>query len=94
MALLAAQRDATWHSRPSTTGAKRWHVVSADGVTPACRAQMVLQDDMAIEASEVMESRRCQRPGCKQLWPVVEANTEVRQVHSGEKGNLRNDYEK
>ncbi len=74
MTLMAAQRDAMWHSNPSTSGGKRWHVVSADGVTPACGAQMMLQDDMAIQASEVMQSSRCQRPGCKQLWPHAEAN--------------------
>lgn len=66
---MAAQRDATWHSRPSRSGAKRWHVVSVDGVSPACGAQMVLQEDAAIKAEDVAQSGRCQRPGCKQLWP-------------------------
>ena len=74
MTLMAAQRDATWYSHPSTTGGKRWHVVSADGVSPACGAQMVLQDDMGIQAEEVPNNSRCQRPGCKQLWPQAEAN--------------------
>ncbi len=77
MVVLAAQSDATWHRRPSTTGSKRWHVVSDEGATPACGAPMMLQDDRAIDAAEVPQSSRCQRPGCKQLWPDVKA-------HSGE----------
>lgn len=77
MVVMAAQRDATWHRSPSTSGSKRWHIVSADGVSPACGAPMMLQDDMAIDAAEVTQFSRCQRPGCKQLWPDVKA-------HSGE----------
>lgn len=87
MALLAAQRDATWHTRPSTTGAKRWHVVSTDGVTPACGAQMVLQDDKAVQAEEVAISSRCQRPGCRQLWPQAKANLERKDRHVEEDRN-------
>lgn len=66
----AAQRDATWHSRPSATGAKRWHVLSVDGVTPACGGQMVLQADRAVDFNEVPASGQCMRPGCKQRWPT------------------------
>lgn len=81
---LAAPRDASWHPRPSTTGPKRWHVVSADGVTPACGAQMLLQDDAAIPLEEVAQSSRCQRSGCKQLWPQsVEAHNGVHE-HIGQ----------
>lgn len=66
---MAAQRDATWHAHPSRAGVKRWHVLSVDGVSPACGAQLVLQNDAAIQAEEVAQRSRCQRPGCKQLWP-------------------------
>lgn len=69
MTVMAAQREQRGTADPQQRGGKRWHVVSADGVTPACGAPMLLQNDMTIPAAEVMQSSRCQRPGCKHLWP-------------------------
>ena len=75
MALMASQRDASWYGNPSTNGVKRWHIVSSDGRTPGCGASMLLIAEMAINAADVATSSRCQRPGCKQLWPQLGQGT-------------------
>jgi hypothetical protein len=54
---------------------KRWHIVSSDGRTPGCGASMLLIAEMAINAADVATSSRCQRPGCKQLWPQLGQGT-------------------
>lgn len=65
----AALRDASWLSRPNTTSVKRYHVFHPTQRTALCGLQAILCVENAIDAEEVPQALRCQRPGCKQGWP-------------------------
>lgn len=75
--VMAAQRDASWHSRPSRNGGK-FHII-VDGGVAACSKNpylrggtLVLQSDTeAMPARQVHPVLRCKRNGCRQVWPTV-----------------------
>jgi len=64
--VLASWRDASWFNSPGV--ARRYHVL-LDGMA-ACNTRSMLLSDEATRLAEGVEQRlRCQRPGCKGLWP-------------------------
>jgi hypothetical protein len=66
--VLAAWRDASWHNSPGV--ARRYHVL-VDGMAACNSRSMLLNDDNARPAEEIQAGLRCQRPGCRRLWPPV-----------------------
>lgn len=70
MSERAALRDASFWSRPSTTRSVRFHIVGKDG-TSAC-GNILLWIERAVDAERVKASMRCQRPGCRERWPMEE----------------------
>lgn len=71
----ASTRDASFYRRPDVRSVKVYHVIAAPGMSACGR---LLYDhpeshDAAadgIEATEAPMNLRCQRPGCKTLWPA------------------------
>lgn len=57
-----APRDASWYSRPRSSGIPRWHVVGKDGVS-VCGLPALLDIDRASEQapSVAMQCTRCAR---------------------------------
>ena len=68
--LMAALRDASWFSYPGW--ADKFHIVH--GIRSACgRCQVLVNDDDYIRpASSIPKHMRCQKRGCKELWPDKE----------------------
>lgn len=80
--ILAAKRDASWFVSPGY--AAKWHV--CDERDPSrlhrarCGAAALLDDDAdaVVDARTVPQTSRCQRPGCREVWPA-KAQGEERQ---------------
>jgi hypothetical protein len=67
----AALRDASWYANPSGHGwnaiPPKYHVVVGSG--PACNPNGVLiAEDTLMDAADVEDDARCQRPGCRRAW--------------------------
>jgi hypothetical protein len=69
----AAQRDASWYSRPDVYSDKVIHVAGREdreGFMSRC-GRSVLNDGMTWELDEVPAGLRCRSNGCRQAWPAV-----------------------
>lgn len=67
----AATRDASWYRRPNVRAAKAMHVVGDDGKASACgRLLYATEGPETVDAAEVPQALRCQRPGCRGRWPA------------------------
>lgn len=71
MADMAYLRDASWRDFPSTSGVRRqFHLQSpSDAGLTACGVGVINDQDARLVA-DLPESHRCQRNGCRQLWPT------------------------
>jgi hypothetical protein len=64
----AAQRDASWYSRPNTRTDKVVHVARPDHWSRCGRS--FLNDEMIWALEGVAEVLRCRGNGCRQAWPA------------------------
>lgn len=64
---LAAPRDAIWYLKPGI--ARKRHVVAPDGGSECCGMPLILE--MSDKKLLVPLWQRCQRPGCREKWPVL-----------------------
>lgn len=77
--LRASIRDASWLRSPSIYGRVVYHVHAGDelenmGAHAACNSLWwlpPLKSFVSVRASAVPLELRCQRPGCRKLWPVL-----------------------
>lgn len=67
----AAQRDASWYSRPDVRTDKVVHVGRPDSMSKCGRS--FLDDYMTWDPAEVSEDLRCRSNGCRQAWPTTPA---------------------
>ncbi|MFJ8437648.1 hypothetical protein [Kitasatospora griseola] len=68
----AAQRDASWYSRPDVRTVKALHVAGREGregFYSRC-GRSVLNDNECWDLAEVPPGLRCRSNGCRQAWPV------------------------
>jgi len=78
--LMAASRDASWYDCPDTTTVKVMHVARVyeldDTVWSArCNRRTPLDETVSRPAEEVPAGLRCQRRGCRELWPAEAARS-------------------
>lgn len=69
----AAQRDASWYSRPNVRSVKVIHIAGQEcreGFMSRC-GRSVLNDDMTWTLDEVSDGLRCRSNGCRQAWPTA-----------------------
>ena len=63
----ASRRDASFWRYSHSQGSTKYHVIK-DRLWSACGGIMLIPED-AIDAADVPEYQRCQKPGCRKRWP-------------------------